>query len=70
MGYIDVLCGAMRARDFGVRMCEQEKILALAGRIFSVNTLKILDMEKMEGCLLEIKEENENLEFVASEQRF
>jgi hypothetical protein len=69
MGYIDVLCGAMRARDFAVRMCEREKMLALASRFFCVNTLKILDMEKMEGCLLEIKEENENVVFVAGEQR-
>jgi hypothetical protein len=51
-------------------MCEQEKMLALSRATSFVNTPRFPDMEKMEGCLTEIKEENENLAFVAGEQRF
>jgi hypothetical protein len=54
MGYMDELCGAVSGGDFGVTICAQKNVLALALGILVVNTPKILNMEKMVCCLLEI----------------
>jgi hypothetical protein len=70
MSQVDALCSAVRSGNFGVTMCEQEKMLALSVGTRFVNTPRFPDMEKMEGCLTEIKEQNESLGFVAGEQRF